>query len=193
MIHEKSFFRGAELALRESAGHERLVGYAVVWNSLSENLFGFRERVLRGAFTKTLERDDQVALWNHDAGQVLGRKSAGNLELVEDTKGLKIWITPPDTQTGRDAVETVRRGDVTQMSFGFKVVQDHFVSDELGDIRELLEVDLFEVSLVAFPAYTETEVGVREKLEAIELRRKVHGLPPLGSGRRVRLWCTNSS
>jgi hypothetical protein len=83
------------------------------------------------------------------------------LILREDDHGLYTEIDPPNTQLGRDTVESIKRGDLDQMSFGFQIVKDEWKHEERETIRELVTVDLFDVSVVAFPAYTQTEVSVR--------------------------------
>lgn len=142
----------------------QLTGYAAVFNSLSENLGGFRERIKPGAFTRTLrEKADVRALINHDPSMVLGRstKEAGTLRMSEDDIGLKTTIDMPDTQYARDLLVSLERKDVTGMSFGFYTRSDNWLDDRDGLIRELLDVDLFDVSVVTYPAYTATTVSER--------------------------------
>ena len=144
----------------------KLRGYAIVYNALSEPLYGdlFRERIKSSAFTKSLAQDDQVCLWGHDTRYVLGRKSAGTLILREDEKGLYFEVELPNTTWARDLKESVNRGDIKQMSFGFKVKDDEWIDDEdiikeYGmPIREVKEIVLHEISLVTFPAYPQTNV-----------------------------------
>lgn len=159
----------ANIELREINGNPRIIGHAAVFNSLSEDLGGFREQILPGAFTEAIEKDDVRALFNHDANFVLGRNRSKTLVLAEDARGLAIEITPPDTQTIRDLVlEPMRRGDISQMSFGFSVRpggQDWAVDDEGRTIRTLKRVRLFDVSPVTIPAYPETDVALRELRE----------------------------
>jgi HK97 family phage prohead protease len=131
-------------------------GYAAIFNSDSEPL-PFRERIAPGAFIRSLKsRNDIKLLWNHDTGGVLGSTRANTLSLVEDDRGLKVTASLPNTTTGRDAAELLRRGDVDAMSFGFSVPKggDEWNSD--GTERTLNEIRLHEVSIVAFPAYTAT-------------------------------------
>ena len=142
-----------------------LRGYAAVFDEEVEIFPGFREKVRRGAFKKTItESPDIRALWNHDTNFVMGRTTNGTLQLREDDHGLAIEIHPPDSQWARDDVESIRRGDVTQMSFAFRVIKSLWIEDEEDDsvIRELLEVRLFEVSPVTFPAYPTTEIALNQ-------------------------------
>lgn len=143
-------------------------GYAAVFDRDSEELFGFTERIQRGAFAKTLkERPDVRALWNHDHGQVLGRTKSGTLELEEDEVGLKMRLRPPESAA--DKLESIKRGDVDGMSFGFRVVKDDWDTERSPHLRTLQEVELIEVSPVTFPAYPATagSLTVRSYLESI--------------------------
>ena len=158
---ERRFFQteiradGEEQALK-------LNGYAAVFDQMSVLLYGqFRERIARGAFAGSLA-DDVRALWNHDTNLPLGRTKAGTLKLDEDSHGLRVEIDPPATQAGRDAVESIRRGDVDQMSFAFDVLEDEWDKNDAGEIvRTLRKVKLYEVSPVTFPAYPQTSVSAR--------------------------------
>lgn len=144
--------------------HPQIIGYASVFDSWSEELggtFPFREKVLLGAFAESIVHDDIRALFNHDPNYVLGRNKAGTLELAEDEKGLLVKITPPDTQWAKDLLVSIQRGDITQMSFGFIVLEDIWQESEGVDVRELLKVKLFDVSPVTFPAYSQTECNIR--------------------------------
>lgn len=151
----------------QSAGGQKskLSGYAIVFNILSEPIFGvFKERVMPEALEKTLKEDDQLCLWGHDSMYVLGRKSANTLDLRVDDKGLYFEVTPPNTNWARDLVESVHRGDINQMSFGFKVFDERWIQDketikEHGmPIREILGIKLYEISIVSFPAYSQSSV-----------------------------------
>lgn len=135
-------------------------GYAAVFNELSEDLGGFREKIAPGAFAKTLGADVR-ALFNHDSNLVLGRTKSGTLKLAEDSRGLRVEFTPPDTATARHIVEAMKRGDVDQMSFGFVTRADKWEKDEEGPVRTLLDVELFDVSVVTYPAYPQTAAAVR--------------------------------
>jgi HK97 family phage prohead protease len=142
-------------------GVTKLTGYAAVFNKLSEPLGGFREKIAPGAFKNSIKDGDVRALWNHDTNLVLGRTTSGTLALKEDKKGLHVEIEPPNTRAGQDAVESIKRGDVNQMSFGFITISDEWNVHKEENIRTLIEVDLFDVSPVTFPAYPQTKISAR--------------------------------
>ena len=169
-----------EMRVVEVEGRTRLVGYAAVFNQPTL-IWDFYEEVAPGAFSRALaEGQDVVALWNHDANFVLGRRSAGTLFLEEDNHGLRVEILPPDTQWANDLAESIRRGDVKQMSFSFHTPEggDEWRTAEDGKLkRRLVDVDLFDVSPVTFPAYPQTEIGVREMEHWLAELRRVAAIP----------------
>lgn len=136
-----------------------LKGHAAVFEKLSENMGGMREKIAKGAFMKSIGKDDVRALWNHNPDYVLGRNKSGTLRLSEDDKGLAIEIDPPDTQWARDLMVSIKRGDVTQMSFAFSSVTDSW--DNEKSVRTLNEVKLYDVSPVTYPAYPQTDIKAR--------------------------------
>lgn len=147
----------------------KITGHAALFNKLSEPLPGFREKIAPGAFADSIKTDDIRALFNHDANYVLGRNKAGTLKLVEDEQGLAIEIDPPNTQWAKDLQESIRRGDISQMSFGFVVQDDDWQQSKGKDaVRTLKTVKLFDVSPVTYPAYPQTSVKVRDYLKSME-------------------------
>ncbi|MFW6069664.1 MAG: HK97 family phage prohead protease [bacterium] len=160
----------------------QIEGYAAIFNELSEDLGGFREFIRPGAFSATLERADVRALWNHDSNYVLGRNKAGTLALEEDDKGLRVSIDPPETQWANDLRESIRRGDVDQMSFGFTTIEDRWERQDGENVRELVEVELWDVSPVTFPAYTGTSVSARALTRVDELNSADDDIPDGAQG-----------
>lgn len=158
------------LEVRADQGAMTLTGYAAVFGQATD-LGPFREQIAPGAFSETLRSSDVRALFNHDASKVLGRLSAGTLRLTEDATGLSAEIDLPDTTDGRDVRELVRRGDVSGMSFGFRVLSDRwdFTGDEA--FRTIEAVELYEVSAVTFPAYEGTTIALRSRDQALRERR----------------------
>jgi uncharacterized protein len=162
-IYQTRRFEPGELELRIAGGKEkRLLGYAAVFGVLSEEMFGFREKIAPGAFAESIKRDDIRCLWNHEPGEVLGRNKSGTLKLWEDSKGLGFEVSLPDTQRAHDLVESIKRKDVTQNSFGFMLenVRDESWSEN-RKVRTLNKLKLFDVSPVTYAAYPQTELSVR--------------------------------
>ena len=143
-----------------SPGH--LTGYAAVFDKPAD-LGEFTECVKPGAFRRTLADADVLALYDHERRSILGRNKAGTLKLAEDAKGLAFELDLPDTTLGRDLAVLVERGDVGGCSFGFRCTSggDRWSTRNGRMHRELIEVDLFEITLTAWPAYRETEVVKR--------------------------------
>lgn len=156
--------------LREDNDTLTAVGMASVFNSTSQNLGGFVERVAPGAFTKTLQESDVRALFDHNSANLLGRKSAGTLRLQETERGLAYEVDIPATSLGRDVAELLRRGDLRGSSFGFRTIADSWGETEDGyPLRTLNEVALREVSIVTWPAYEASEASLRSLAEAHDL------------------------
>jgi HK97 family phage prohead protease len=145
-----------ELRAVENGDGMTFTGYAAVFNSPSEPL-PFIERIAPGAFKRSLKaRNDIKLLWNHDTGSVLGSTRAGTLKLEEDAHGLRVTAMLPETSLGKDVRTLVQRGDVNAMSFGFSVPANGDSWNTEGTERTLRSVRIHEVSIVAFPAYSQT-------------------------------------
>lgn len=159
----------------EANAGKKIAGHAARFNSMSEDLGGFTERIAPGAFAKSLMNADVRALWNHDANIVLGRNKSGTLRLLEDSEGLYFEVDMPDTQLVRDmVVSPIERGDVSQCSFGFYTINDSWEKNADGKvIRTLLECDLLDVSPVTYPAYNSTDVAMRS-MQAVSEQTKQH-------------------
>lgn len=172
-----------ELRARDG-GKTVIEGYVVKWNQRSHVMTDwwgdkFVERVVKGAFSRSLsEKEDIKAFWSHNVGAVLGSTKAGTLELVEDDIGLRYTIYPPDTTWGRDAVESIRRGDVSGTSFGFLVRKDdwEYLAEEDLYQRTLLDVDLIEISPTPLPAYPDSEAQISERSISDESKEKLQAL-----------------
>ena len=137
----------------------KILGYAAVFNTWTDIGGWFKESIKPGAFAKTIKENDIRALMNHDENFVLGRNKSGTLKLREDGKGLAVEIDPVPATWANDLLVSMRRGDVSQMSFGFMVNKAEMDYDK--DERTLVDVTLFDVSVVTFPAYPTTTAQVR--------------------------------
>lgn len=154
----------------------KLVGYAAVFDSPAD-LGEFVEVVRPGAFTRSLKQAGGiVALYDHERRSILGKVSAGTLQVTQDTKGLAFELSLPDTSVGRDLAVLVERGDVSGCSFGFITPPGGDRWEQRGAklVRELLSVDLREITVTPQPAYPDTSVAKRSMpsfWEARSLRR----------------------
>lgn len=152
-----------KVELRDASEESRtVVGYAAKYDQRSEDFPGnWYEIIDKGAFDEVLN-DDVRALFNHDNNKILARSSSGTLKLSLDEVGLKYEFEAPNTTAGNDLLVSIRRGDITQSSFGFKVEKDELRKSEGKTVRHITKVkQLFDVSPVTYPAYTTTEVTVR--------------------------------
>jgi len=177
MTKEVRVIAGMAVEERADGEAQKLVGYAAVFDQETDIGGYFREVVRRGAFSEALNRDDIHALFNHDYGNVIGRKKAGTLTVTEDDHGLRVEITPPNTQLARDLIENIRAGNIDQMSFAFSMDGGKQAWDETGDmpLRSIEKVgSLHEVSVVPRGAYPTTEIGLRS-LEQMRKERAVTG------------------
>lgn len=162
---------GAEFRARDEGGPV-IEGYFSVFNRDYELWPGAVEQVAPGAFRETLGGDIR-ALANHDTRLVLGRTTTGTLTLREDDKGL--FGTIKMNEQDSDAMNLyarVQRGDVSQCSFGFDILDEEFTERSDGSVLwTIRKVKLYEVSVVTFPAYVETAVSAR-KAEVDTIRRR---------------------
>lgn len=147
-----------------SNDNRHIEGYAMVFNSLSNDLGGFREIIEQGAITEELiKNSDILCLMNHDIKRgVLARsyQGRGSLKLEIDEHGLHYSFDAPNTDLGDEVLEGIRRGDISKCSFAFVCGEDNWTKDENGEyIRHVKKIkNLYDVSLVYHPAYEETEV-----------------------------------
>jgi hypothetical protein len=152
--------RDGNVELREAEnGLKSISGYAAVFYRADDvgttytlpN--GASERIHPSAFD-SYRQDDVRALFNHESTQLLGRQRSGTLTLTVDDHGLRYDIAPNDSQVYRDVVGWIERGDITGSSFGFRVNEDEWMTEDGHDIRTIKSVTLRDVGPVVFPAYT---------------------------------------
>ncbi len=154
----------------EDGDGRRLLGHAAVFDSMSKPIFGmFREIIRPGAFRDAINKDDVLALQNHDQAFLIARTSAGTLRLSEDYRGLMTDVPKvPDLSYANDLLKNVELGNIRSMSFAFMVGDegedkwhDEGELDELP-VREVIRVSrLFDISYVPDPAYDDTDVAKR--------------------------------
>ena len=159
--------------IREENNELHIAGYFAGFNSNYEMFDGASESIAQGAFTNSLQNDVR-ALINHDDTLVIGRTTAGTLAIREDDFGLwgDVIINPKDTDA-MNIYARVQRGDVNQCSIGFFITSEETEFREDGSVHwTIKDVDLFEVSVCTFPAYTDTSVQARKHdLEELKAKR----------------------
>ena len=164
-------FLSTETRAKDEGGKTIIEGHGASFNVLSEDLGGFRERILPGAFADVLLTDDVRALFNHDPNFVLGRNKSGTLALAEDEAGLAYRITPPNSQTIRDLV--------------------------LEPIRTIHKIAaLYDVGPVTFPAYPSSDSSIRGAVvvsrAAVNQSQQLRGTASPGSSARTGESAPNS-
>ena len=165
-------------------GTTTISGYAAVYHRAEDAgtqyqlMDSYYERIKPGAFDRALaEKQDVRALFNHDANHVLGRTTSGTCRLSCDSVGLRYDVDLPNTQFARDLAESVSRGDVSGSSFAFSVDKEGQQIERAKDgmtYRNIVDADLYDVSVVTYPAYESATSGIRsaenvqEATEALE-------------------------
>jgi HK97 family phage prohead protease len=161
-------------AEKREDGKTGIIGLSAVVNSLSEEMWGFREKIAPGAFDKALATSDVRGLFNHDPNMILGRAKAGTMRVWVDVDGLRYEI--PELPASRaDVAEAITRGDVDGNSFSFTVEKDEWeYRDDGTAVRTITEIgELFDVGPVTYPAYPATSVSMRAK----EMSKKPEAAP----------------
>ena len=150
----------------------KIEGYFVIFNSETKLFENYYEEISDKAF-KDIDLTDIRALADHDTAKVLGRTKSQTLSLTVDDKGLygEITINKNDSEAV-NLYERVKRGDIDQCSFGFNILDETMDTRADGSTKwTITEIELFEVSVVTFPAYADTAVEARsEQMKQLEKR-----------------------
>lgn len=154
--------------LTDTEDSRRISGYALVFESDSNDLGGFTESISRHALEGVIEKSDVLCLLDHDINRgVLARSrfGKGSLSLEVDEKGLRYTFEAPNTALGSEVLEYLKRQDLTQSSFGFTVNQDKWEKRSDGSIHRTIESikKIYDVSMVFFPAYDQTSVQIDKR------------------------------
>lgn len=156
----------------EDGGAPVIAGRGIPYGEWSEDLGGFRERLLPGTFRASMADDDIRALFNHDANIVLGRKANGTLRLSENERGVfyEVDVNPEDADA-MSAVARIKRGDITGNSFGFFIEgrDDQEWEERDGMMwRTIKRARMRELGPQTFPAYPQSDVAVRSTRAVLE-------------------------
>jgi uncharacterized protein len=185
MEMERRYVAGA-VEVRADERGKKMHGYAAKFNSRSVDLGGFVEVLAPGVFDRALKENHDVrALVDHNPTLILGRTASGTLRLSVDGTGLVVENDLPDTQAARDLAVSMERGDVTGMSFGFRIMPEGEQWQRTADgmlLRTVTDLELFDVSAVTYPAYPSTEVSAR----CLEMARRAAEQPKAPLNRLAR-------
>lgn len=165
-------FRSLDLNANDGAAEKIISGYFIVFNSETELYEGCFEEIAPESFDN-VDLSDVRALIDHETSKVLGRTKPGTLTLSVDAKGVygEIKVNENDTEA-MNLYSRVQRGDVDQCSFGFNILDEAMETRDDGSYKFTIKaIELFEVSVVTFPAYADTAVEARSKqIENMEKR-----------------------
>lgn len=178
--------RRSVIEVRAAITGNTLTGHAAVFNQ-ETRVGDFYEHVMPSFFDRPLREKQDTVLQAEHAGLPLARTTSGTLKLSKDSTGLPFEADLPDTTLGRDVRALVERGDLASMSFGFSVAEDTWsVRKDGAQSRALVECErLYDISVVTFPAYEGTDVGLRAAMFGAPTI--VPGLTAVDHARRLRL------
>lgn len=172
----------AGIELRQTEGEDPKISMGIPYKSYSVDM-GFREQIAPGAFSVSIahrskaspERNkDIVSLWNHDPNWVLGRQANGTLQFSDSDQFLDSVVTlDGEDVMHRHFARRVERRDVQGSSFGFEKIKDEWEDTDEGPVRTLIEVRLYDVSPVTFPAYPDSQAERRSVLDVASVRSGV--------------------
>lgn len=178
-------FKALGIELRQSEEQKEngdpgtIFGIAAPFEVLSDEdaIPWFREKIRKGAFTKTIMEDEQKAYWMHEKTWLLGSRSAGTLRLEEKEDGLYYEIDLPNTSAGRDVAVSVGRKDIDGVSFSFRAEKQEWdETDPENEIRTIIECRLYEISPEPFPAYSSTSISSRSAKGSYDEYKKIKEL-----------------
>lgn len=169
--------RSFNIELRDEPESRHIEGYGSVFNERSLDLGGFVEMIAPGAFDGVIERSDVKCYLDHNPGKGIlarSRNGKGSLSLVVDEKGLQYSFDAPKTSLGDEVVEGLKRGDYSQSSFAFTVDDEVWTKEADGTyLRTITKIGgLYDVSIVANPAYEGTSVALRS-LDAFKAQEEI--------------------
>ncbi len=159
--------RVCEVRAEAPAGAEnRLIieGMPIVYDqptTIGDPAGAYQEVIKRGALDGA-DLSDVRLLYNHDLNKVPLARTPKTMQLTLDPAGLKMLATLPDTEEARSVHTAVGRGDLSGMSFAFKVPAGGDSYDRTTNTRTITRIEkVYECSICPFPAYPQTSVEAR--------------------------------
>lgn len=154
-----------ELRFVTDSGKPRIDARAILFDSWSVDLGGFRERMMPGSVNLDA---DLVALFDHDTSMVLGRVSAGTMTVTADERGVAFTAFPPETTWAKDLSVSMSRGDIKGCSYRMMVEEDKWYVDMNGQVcRDVIKASISELTVTSMPAYPATSAEARSHAQAL--------------------------
>lgn len=145
-----------------------LIGKPILYDTpttIGKGDFSYTEVIKHGALDQA-DLTDTRLLVNHDMKKVPLARTPKTLSLFLSQAGLEMMAILPDTEEGRSVYTAVKRGDISGMSFAFKVPDGGDSYDSLTNTRTIHKIEkIYEISVVSFPAYPTTSVEARSAIE----------------------------
>lgn len=155
----------SDVSFSMSGDKPRIDARAILFDSWSVDLGGFRERMLPGSVTLD---SDLVALFDHDTSMVLGRVSAGTMDVRSDMAGVAFTAYLPDTTWAKDLKVSMERGDIKGCSYRMMVEEDKWYVDMNGQVcRDVIKASVSELTVTSMPAYPETTAEARSHVASL--------------------------
>jgi hypothetical protein len=163
----RSFTEGVEIRMTED-GKPSVFGYALKWGK-SYDMGYFTEEIQRSALSEA-DMSDVRILFNHDPNLIIGRTKSGTATVGTDETGMWYRASIPDSPTGQNLIEALKRGDIDQSSWSFQIARNEAgmsVGDEwrMKDGKEHRVITkvkrVFDASPVTYPANPDTSVAMR--------------------------------
>ncbi len=165
--------RVCEIRAEAPAGAESLTleGMPIVYDqptTINDPAGQYIEIIRRGALDGA-DISDARLLYNHDLNKVPLARTPKTMQLLKDPAGLKMVATLPDTTDAKSVHTAVLRGDLSGMSFAFKVPEGGDSYNAATNTREILKIEkIYEISVVPFPAYPQASVEARAAMKEIK-------------------------
>ena len=151
-----------DVECRSEDGKMNVKGYAIRFGEPSVLLGGSFKEIIDNRSLDNVDMSNVYLLNNHNTGDILGSTKGGTMNLTVTDRGLHFSADLPDTNLGRDTFELVKRGDLSNCSFGFTVDKDTWDVTQSPEVRTVTSIgQLKELTLTAFPAYETSSVSVR--------------------------------
>lgn len=152
--------------IEKGKGANQVNGLAIKWNSLSQPIWGYKEKIEPFAFTESIEKNNIKCFFNHNYDIIFSSTENKTLQILEDNTGLKFNSNIPETQQGLDTLKLIELNEIKGVSVGFYLEdwEKDQTWDDVKKIRSIKKASLVEISITHSPAYLSTKVAINRNL-----------------------------